>query len=79
MKIKWATVAKYGQKSLHVVLKTHAKASIKAMTASGFRAARVAPRSVLSPKPTQIPVYFSNIRRGPIGKLKRSLQESLPK
>lgn len=69
----------YQRLATYAVLQIHVKASIKALMQSGFRAKRVGSRPSPSPQPTPVPVYFTNISRRQIRKLKRSLQVCMPK
>lgn len=75
----WADAAKKGLNALPAGLQDRVRASLQSLADSGFKAKRTEPQPNSEEKPEPEPVYFGNVPRGPIGQLKRSLHECLPK
>ena len=84
-RLSWATITSRGIEALPDQMKSKFQSSIQSLQNAGF-ASRIQPRSSTpanptsrsSPQPKPVPVYFSHIPRGPIGKLRRALMEFLP-
>ena len=81
--VQWTEVVKKGISSLPDNVQARFTQTMQTLKAAGFQAQRPAPRhgpaQPYNPKPIPTPVYFGNIPRGPIGALKRALQQCLPK
>lgn len=77
--VNWSEVVKSGLGSLPDVLKHRVKETVRYLQQDGFQAKRTTPSHANNTQPSPVAVYFGNIPRGPIGKLKRCLQECLPK
>lgn len=77
--LSWSRVVRQGFSGLIQVLRNRVQQASHSLSTSGFWAARPKFQGAEPPKPKPSPVYFGTIPRGAIGKLRRGLQECLPK
>lgn len=72
-------IVKLGIDSLPDTLKHRVKEISRYLQQEGFQTNCTSPVGTSTAQPILVAVYFGNVTRGPIGKLKRWLHECLPK
>lgn len=77
--VNWADIVNLGIAALPDMLKHLVKESPRYLQQDGFQAKRTPPMGTSTAQAIPVVVYFGNVPRGPIGKLKRCLHECLPK